>query len=165
MPEVTQMRAGAFAVYPMYRGLAKLVGMTVAPGGGTQESQLEALKSRWDEFDFFFYHFKKADAAGEDGDFDAKVHALEEFDHLVPQLRELGADVLMVAGDHSTPSQMAAHSWHPVPFSLWSTLGTSDSVDEFTEAACRTGTLGTFPAKEVLSLAMAHAGRLMKFGA
>jgi 2,3-bisphosphoglycerate-independent phosphoglycerate mutase len=165
MPEVTQMRAGAFAVYPMYRGLAKLVGMTVAPGGGTQESQLEALKSRWDEFDFFFYHFKKADAAGEDGDFDAKVHALEDFDHLVPALRDLGADVLMIGGDHSTPSQMAGHSWHPVPFLLWSKMGTTDSVDEFTEAACRTGALGTFPAKEVLSLAMAHAGRLMKFGA
>jgi len=165
MPEVSQMRAGAFAVYPMYRGLAKLVGMTVAPGGGTQDSQLEALKSRWDEFDFFFYHFKKADAAGEDGDFDAKVHALEDFDHLVPLLRDLGADVLMIAGDHSTPSQMAGHSWHPVPFLLWSTMGTTDAVDEFTEAACRTGALGTFPAKEVLSLAMAHAGRLMKFGA
>jgi 2,3-bisphosphoglycerate-independent phosphoglycerate mutase len=165
MPEVTQMRCGAFAVYPMYRGLAKLVGMTVAPGGGTQESQLEALKSRWDEFDFFFYHFKKADAAGEDGDFDAKVHALEDFDHLVPALRDLGADVLMIGGDHSTPSQIAGHSWHPVPFLLWSKLGTTDSVDEFTEAACRAGALGTFTAKEVLSLAMAHAGRLMKFGA
>ena len=165
MPEVSQMRAGAFAVYPMYRGLAKLVGMTVAPGGGTQESQLEALKSRWDEFDFFFYHFKKADAAGEDGDFDAKVHALEEFDHLVPQLQDLGADVLMIAGDHSTPAQMAGHSWHPVPFLLWSKMGTTDAVDQFNEAACRMGALGTFPAKEVLSLAMAHAGRLMKFGA
>ena len=165
MPEVSQMRAGAFAVYPMYRGLAKLVGMTVAPGGGTQQSQLEALKTRWDEFDFFFYHFKKADAAGEDGDFDAKVHALEEFDALVPQLRDLGADVLMVGGDHSTPAQMAGHSWHPVPFLLWSKMGTTDSVNAFNEAACRTGALGTFPAKEVLSLAMAHAGRLMKFGA
>jgi len=165
MPDVSQMRAGAFAVYPMYRGLAKLVGMTVAPGGGTQESQLEALKSRWDEFDFFFYHFKKADAAGEDGDFAAKVHALEEFDQLVPELQDLGADVLMIAGDHSTPSQMAGHSWHPVPFLLWSTMGTTDAVDQFNEAACRMGALGTFPAKEVLSLAMAHAGRLMKFGA
>jgi 2,3-bisphosphoglycerate-independent phosphoglycerate mutase len=165
MPDVTQMRAGAFAVYPMYRGLAKLVGMTVAPGGGTQQSQLDALKSRWDDFDFFFYHFKKADAAGEDGNFEAKVAALQEFDSLVPQLRELGADVMMIAGDHSTPAQIAGHSWHPVPFLLWSKLGTTDSVDEFNEAACRHGSLGIFPAKEVLSLAMAHAGRLMKFGA
>jgi 2,3-bisphosphoglycerate-independent phosphoglycerate mutase len=165
MPEVTGMRAGAFAVYPMYRGLAKLVGMDVAPGGGTQQSQLEALKSRWDDFDFFFYHFKKADAAGEDGDFGAKVTALEEFDALVPQIRALDADVIMVAGDHSTPAQLAAHSWHPVPFLLWSKLGTTDAVDEFHEPACRGGSLGTFPAKEVLSLAMANAGRLMKFGA
>jgi 2,3-bisphosphoglycerate-independent phosphoglycerate mutase len=165
MPEVTQMRAGAFAVYPMYRGLAKLAGMTVSPGGGTQATQLAAMKSRWNDFDFFFYHYKKADAAGEDGDFHAKVEALEEFDRLVPELRNLGADVLMIAGDHSTPSQLAAHSWHPVPFLLWSKLGTADSVDQFYEAACRQGELGTFPAKEVLSLAMAHAARLMKYGA
>ena len=165
LPEVTQMRAGAFAVYPMYRGLAKLVGMTVAPGGGSQQSQLDAMRSRWDEFDFLFYHFKKADAAGEDGDFEAKVRALEEFDTLIPQLRDLGADVMMVAGDHSTPAQLAAHSWHPVPFLLASHLGTTDGVSEFTETACRQGALGTFPAKEALSLAMAHAGRLMKYGA
>jgi 2,3-bisphosphoglycerate-independent phosphoglycerate mutase len=83
----------------------------------------------------------------------------------VPQLRELGADVLMIGGDHSTPAQLVGHSWHPVPFLLNSHLGTTDSVDEFNEAACRLGSLGTFPAKEVLSLAMAHAGRLMKYGA
>jgi len=165
LPEVTRMRAGAFAVYPMYRGLAKLVGMEVAPGGGTPKSQLDALRARWSDFDFFFYHYKKADTAGEDGNFRAKVEALEEFDALVPHLRELGADVLMVAGDHSTPSQIGGHSWHPVPFLLWSRLGSADQVDAFNEAACRNGSLGTFPAKEVLSLAMAHAGRLMKFGA
>ncbi len=165
LPESTKMRAGAFAVYPMYRGLAKLVGMTVAPGGGTQKTQLEAMSSRWDEFDFFFYHFKKADAAGEDGDFAAKVAALEEFDSLVPELRSLGADVMMVAGDHSTPAKWAAHSWHPVPFMLWSRDGVGDRVDEFTEPGCMGGSLGVFPAKEALALAMANAGRLMKFGA
>ena len=165
MPEVTQMRAGAFAVYPMYRGLAKLAGMEVSPGGGTQESQLEALKSRWNDFDFFFYHFKRADAAGEDGDFHAKVQALEEYDKLIPKLRALGADVLMVAGDHSTPSQFAAHSWHPVPFLLYSKHGTIDRVEQFNEASCLNGALGTFPARHALSLAMANAGRLMKYGA
>lgn len=165
LPEVTQMRAGAFAVYPMYRGLAKLVGMDVQPGGGTPQSQLDHMKSRWNDFDFFFYHFKKADSAGEDGNYRAKVAALEEFDALVPQLRELGADVMMVAGDHSTPSQMASHSWHPVPFMLWSKGAVGDPVDEFHENACRQGALGVFPAKEALSLAMANAGRLMKFGA
>ncbi len=139
--------------------------MTVAPGGGTQASQLEALSKRTGEFDFMFYHFKKADAAGEDGDFRAKIEALQEFDSLIPALRELDPDVMMVAGDHSTPAQMAAHSWHPVPFMLWSKLGTTDGVGEFNETACRQGALGIFPAKEALSLAMAHAGRLMKFGA
>jgi 2,3-bisphosphoglycerate-independent phosphoglycerate mutase len=165
MPEVTQMRAGAFAVYPMYRGLAKLVGMNVAPGGGTPGSQLEALESHWNDYDFFFYHYKKADTAGEDGNFRAKVEALEEFDTLVPQIRSLEPDVLMVAGDHSTPSQMAGHSWHPVPFLLWSRQYAGDEIDQFNETACRNGSLGVFPAKEVLSLAMAHAGRLLKFGA
>jgi 2,3-bisphosphoglycerate-independent phosphoglycerate mutase len=165
MPKVTQMRAGAFAVYPMYRGLAKLVGMTVMPGGGTPTSQLEEVQKKWDDFDFIFYHFKKADAAGEDGNFGAKVEALEEFDKLVPSIRELDPDVLIIAGDHSTPSLMAAHSWHPVPFALWSKDGVGDRVDQFNEAACAQGSLGTFPAKEALSLAMAHAGRFMKFGA
>jgi len=165
LPKVTQMRAGAFAVYPMYRGLAKLVGMTVMPGGGTPTSKLEDLRAHWDDFDFFFYHFKRADSAGEDGDFRAKVEALEEFDTLVPQIRELEPDVLIIAGDHSTPALMASHSWHPVPFALWSKRGVGDRVDQFNEAACQHGALGTFPAKEALSLAMAHAGRLMKFGA
>ncbi|HLF77101.1 MAG TPA: 2,3-bisphosphoglycerate-independent phosphoglycerate mutase, partial [Dehalococcoidia bacterium] len=135
MPEVTQMRAGAFAVYPMYRGLAKLVGMTVAPGGGTPTSQLDAVKSRWDDFDFVFYHYKKADAAGEDGDFRAKVAALEEFDELVPKIRDLNPDVLVVAGDHSTPALMASHSWHPVPFLIWSRDVVGDEVAEFNEHA------------------------------
>ncbi len=165
LPDTTQMRAGAFAVYPMYRGLAKLVGMTVAPGGGTPTSQLEAMKARWDDFDFFFYHFKKADAAGEDGNFRAKMDALEEFDALIPQLRALGPDVMMVAGDHSTPSTWAAHSWHPVPFMIWSKWARADGAYEFNETACRQGALGVFPAVDVMPLAMAHAGRLTKYGA
>jgi 2,3-bisphosphoglycerate-independent phosphoglycerate mutase len=165
LPKVTQMRAGAFAVYPMYRGLAKLVGMTVMPGGGTPVSKLEEVKAKWDDFDFVFYHFKRADSAGEDGNFQAKVEALEEFDELVPQIRDLAPDVLIIAGDHSTPALMASHSWHPVPFLLWSKHLVGDRVDQFSEAACAQGSLGTFPAKEALSLAMAHAGRLMKFGA
>ncbi|MPZ48678.1 MAG: 2,3-bisphosphoglycerate-independent phosphoglycerate mutase [Dehalococcoidia bacterium] len=165
MPEFTRMRTGAFAVYPMYRGLAKLVGMTAAPGGGNPKSKVDEVRAAWDDFDFFFYHFKPADAAGEDGNYKAKVAALEQFDALVPELRSLGADVMMVAGDHSTPAQMAAHSWHPVPFMINSTLGERDRVNEFTETACLAGALGTFPAKEVLSLAMAHANKLMKFGA
>ncbi len=165
LPEVSQMRCGAFAVYPMYRGLAKLVGMDVAPGGGTQETQLQAMRSGWGDFDFFFYHFKKADAAGEDGDFPAKVAALEEFDRLIPDLTDLKPDVTMVAGDHSTPAIMAAHSWHPVPFMIHSRGLRVDGLREFSEPACRKGGLGVFPAVDVMPLAMASAGRLLKFGA
>ncbi len=165
LPELTQMRAGAFAVYPMYRGLAKLVGMTVAPGGGTPTSQMEAMIAQRDDFDFFFYHFKKADAAGEDGDFRAKMAALEEFDALLPELQRLEPDVMMVAGDHSTPAMLAAHSWHPVPFMIRSKWGRADTVYEFHEVGCRAGALGVFPAVDVMPLAMAHAGRLMKYGA
>lgn len=165
LPEITQMRCGAFAVYPMYRGLAKLVGMTVMPGGGTYMGQIEEMRRRWDDFDFLFFHFKKADAAGEDGDFRAKIEALEEFDHLVPHLRELGADVLMIAGDHSTPSTLAAHSWHPVPFLIHSRWNRLDDVKTFTETACRNGALGIMPAVDVMPLALANANRFSKFGA
>jgi 2,3-bisphosphoglycerate-independent phosphoglycerate mutase len=165
MPEISGMRCGAFAVYPMYRGLAKLVGMTATPGGGSQRSQLDQLSERWDQFDFFFYHFKRADAAGEDGDFGAKVAALEELDGLIPDLRGLGADVMMVAGDHSTPAVLAGHSWHPVPFLIHSRYARPDDVSRFNERACRAGALGVFPAVDVMPLAMANAGRLLKYGA
>jgi 2,3-bisphosphoglycerate-independent phosphoglycerate mutase len=165
LPEVTGMRCGAFAVYPMYRGLAKLVGMTATPGGGTQRSQLDQLREHRDDFDFFFYHFKRADAAGEDGNFHAKVAALEEFDALIPDLIGLGADVMMVAGDHSTPAVLAGHSWHPVPFLIRSPYIRPDEVRRFTEASCRNGSLGIFPAVDVMPTAMANAGRLLKYGA
>jgi 2,3-bisphosphoglycerate-independent phosphoglycerate mutase len=159
------MRAAAVAVYPMYRGLAKLVGMTVVPTGVTLEDELETLRAHWDEFDFFFLHFKRADAAGEDGDFDAKIAALEAADAVIPALREMEPDVLMVAGDHSTPSVLAAHSWHPVPFVLCSRWCRPDRTEEFHETACAAGSLSTFPATEVMPLAMAHARRLTKYGA
>jgi len=163
--DVFRMRAAAVAVYPMYRGLAKLVGMTVLPTGITLEDELETLRAHWEEFDFFFLHFKRADAAGEDGDFDAKIAALEAADAVIPALREMEPDVLMVAGDHSTPSVLAAHSWHPVPFALCSRWCRPDRTEEFYESVCAAGSLGTFPATEVMPLAMAHARRLTKYGA
>jgi 2,3-bisphosphoglycerate-independent phosphoglycerate mutase len=111
-------------------------------------------------------HYKAADAAGEDGNFDAKTAALEAFDKFVPRLQELGADVLVIAGDHSTPAVMAGHSWHPVPFLLHSRWTVrADDADAFNERACLRGSLGTFPACEVMPLAMAHAGRFTKYGA
>ncbi len=165
MSEVLNLRAGAIALYPMYRGLAKLVGMTFLEAGESFLDSVESLKTQWDNFDFFFIHYKPADAAGEDGDFAAKVTALEAFDEAVPDLRALGADVLMIAGDHSTPATLAAHTWHPVPFPLSAANIRPDDARNFDERSCQQGSLGTFPASEVMPLAMAHAGRLAKFGA
>jgi len=164
--EICKFRAAAIAAYPMYRGLAKLVGMDVLPTGATFADELATLKQHWDSFDFFFIHFKRADAAGEDGDFQAKIAALEEIDTYIDQLHALQADVFIVAGDHSTPAIVAGHSWHPVPFMLHAKqFARADNAEGFNEKACARGSLGTFPAKEVLSLAMAHAGRLTKYGA
>lgn len=164
--ETCKFRAAAIAAYPMYRGLAKLVGMDVLKTGNTFADELVTLKENWDRYDFFFIHFKRADAAGEDGDFQAKIRALEEIDTYISELHGLNADVFMVAGDHSTPAEMAAHSWHSVPFLLHTKKhGRYDHIEGFNERACGHGVLGTFPAKEVLSLAMAYAGRLTKYGA
>lgn len=164
-PETWGLRAAALAVYPMYRGLAKLAGMDAIPCPGGIPEQLQIIKQRWDDYDYFFVHYKKTDAAGEDGDFDAKCHALHEFDTSVPDFLALGADVLMIAGDHSTPALMAAHSWHPVPFILNSQYCREGNATHFTESECVKGSLGTFPAVDVMPLAMAHAMRLAKYGA
>jgi 2,3-bisphosphoglycerate-independent phosphoglycerate mutase len=160
-----KLRAAAIAIYPMYRGLAKLAGMTALPGGNSFEDEIDTLREHWNEFDFFFVHYKPTDAAGEDGDFDRKVEALEALDRLLPSLTSLGADVLMVGGDHSTPSIMAAHSWHPVPFLLSGPWCRRDAANAFNETACARGLLGTFPAVQALPLALAHAGRFTKYGA
>jgi len=165
MRELYKLRAAAIAIYPMYRGLAKLVGMTPLPGGASFEDEIEKMKEHWDEFDFFFIHYKPTDTAGEDGDFQRKVEALEAIDKLIPRITALKPDVLMVGGDHSTPAIMAAHSWHPVPFMLIATLCRPDRADTFNERACELGSLGTFPARQALAHAMAHAGRFTKYGA
>jgi 2,3-bisphosphoglycerate-independent phosphoglycerate mutase len=166
LPDACKFRAAAVAAYPMYRGLARLVGMDVLSTGMTFEDEVATLKEHWDRYDFFFVHYKPADAAGEDGDFQAKIRALEEIDGFIEELHGLQADVFMVAGDHSTPAVVAGHSWHPVPF-LFHTMqfARHDAAEGFNEKGCSHGVLGTFPAKEVLSLAMAHAGRLTKYGA
>jgi 2,3-bisphosphoglycerate-independent phosphoglycerate mutase len=169
MPSIAatcKFRAGAIAAYPMYRGLAKLVGMDVIKTGATFEDEIETLKSAWDRYDFLFIHYKRADTAGEDGDFQAKIRALEDIDGFIEDLHSLQPDVLMIGGDHSTPAIVAGHSWHPVPFLLHAkTFARHDEAEGFNERACARGVLGTFPAKDALSLAMAHAGRLTKFGA
>jgi 2,3-bisphosphoglycerate-independent phosphoglycerate mutase len=155
----------AVAVYPMYRGIARLVGMEVLPKAADLDEQVDLLRKHWSDFDYFFVHHKGADSAGEDGNFEAKVAAIEALDAAIPQLRELGPDVLVVTGDHATPSQMAAHSWHPVPVVLWGERAGRDQVDRFGERWCRTGAMGLRPSKDLMALALATAGRLAKFGA
>ena len=163
MMERYKLKSAAVAIYPMYRGLAKLVGMTALPGGASFENEIETVRDHWDEFDFFFVHYKPTDAAGEDGNFEAKVQAFEALDTLLPGLTDLQPDVLMVAGDHSTPSIMAAHSWHPVPFLLYGPWCRADRAEAFSERECERGVLGTFPAMQALQYAMAHAGRFTKY--
>jgi 2,3-bisphosphoglycerate-independent phosphoglycerate mutase len=164
-PEVYALRAAAIAAYPMYRGLAKLVGMDVLKTGGTYADEIATLREHWQAYDFFFVHYKDTDKAGEDGQFDAKVAALERFDAFVPAVRDLGPDVLVVTGDHATPSILAAHGWQPVPVLVWSRYCGADPVTAFSERACAAGTLGLLPAHHLMALVMANALRLTKFGA
>ncbi|MCH8061781.1 MAG: 2,3-bisphosphoglycerate-independent phosphoglycerate mutase, partial [Chloroflexi bacterium] len=159
-----RLSPGAVAAYPMYRGLAKLVGMKVIPTGATFDDELDTLEEHYGEHDFFFLHYKPADAAGEDGDFDAKVAALEALDSRIPRLRALNADALVVAGDHSTPAILSSHSWHPVPLMVNSQSTKGDGVSCFSERACAQGLLGRLSATNVMMLALAHSGKLAKYG-
>jgi len=164
-PEVFGLRSAAIAAYPMYRGLAKVVGMEVLKTGTTFTDELATLREHWDTHDFFFVHYKDTDKAGEDGDFDAKVEALERLDRAIPDIRALEPDVLIVSGDHATPSILAAHGWQPVPLLVWSRYCGADAVTAFTERACAAGSLGVIPAQHLMPLVMANALRLTKFGA
>ena len=165
LPELWKLRAAACSVYPMYRGLARLVGMETIDGGDSLESQIAALRRHRDDYDFFFLHYKATDSAGEDGDFARKVEAIRHFDRCVPELLAMEPDVLVVTGDHSTPALMAQHSWHPVPLLISGSNVRTDGSHHFNELECARGGLGTIPAAEVLPLAFAHAGRLAKYGA
>ena len=163
--EAYRLNPAAVAAYPMYRGIAKLVGMKVLPSGLGFDEELNALERHFADHDFFFLHYKPADAAGEDGDFEAKVARLEELDGRIPRLMSLGADTLVVAGDHSTPAVMGGHSWHPVPLMIHSPpITTGDGVPGFSERSCGAGSLGRVPATSVMMLALAHAGKLSRFG-
>ena len=163
--EIYKLKPAAIATYPMYRGLARLVGMQVLPGGESITKQLDSLRRYYADYDFFFVHFKSTDARGEDGDFRAKVQAIEELDNALPSLLSLDPEVLIITGDHSTPTTLAMHSWHPVPFMLKSKWCRPDNVAEFSERACLAGGMGRFPATEIMPLAMANALKLDKFGA
>jgi 2,3-bisphosphoglycerate-independent phosphoglycerate mutase len=165
MKDVYGIRAVAIAVYPMYKGLARLVGMDVPDCGATLADQIETLRRLWDQYDFFFMHFKYTDSTGEDGNFAAKVEMIERLDGELPRVRALNPDVLVVTGDHSTPSKLRSHSWHPVPTILWARTCRPDPVTEFGESYCLRGGLGQFQALFLLPMMMAHAQRLGKFGA
>ena len=164
MGEVYRLNPAGIAAYPMYRGLATVANMKIIPTGQTFSEEVDTLHQEYDNHDFFFIHYKPADAAGEDGDFDAKVQALENLDPLIPRIRELEPDVFMVAGDHATPAIMAAHSWHPVPFMLHSKLTRGEGVPAFNERDCGRGSIGSIPATNVMLLAMSHSGKLTKYG-
>jgi 2,3-bisphosphoglycerate-independent phosphoglycerate mutase len=164
--DVFGVRPAAIAAYPMYRGVARLLGMEVVPTGSEPEDEFVTLKERWNDFDFFYLHVKPTDSAGEDGDFERKKSVIERTDGLLPQLLDLDPDVVVVTGDHSTPSAMKSHSWHPVPVLLWSRRCRPDGVQRFGERDCLAGGLGPrIRATELMPLAMANAGKLEKFGA
>jgi 2,3-bisphosphoglycerate-independent phosphoglycerate mutase len=159
------LRAAAVAVYPMYRGIADLLGMDLLGPPGDLTDQIDILRKNWENADFFFVHHKDADSAGEDGDRSAKIAAIERLDEAVPDVLALQPDVIAVTGDHSTPSQMAAHSWHPVPVLVWGRRGGRDNVERFGERWCLLGGLGRRPSVELMRIILATAGRLAKYGA
>lgn len=165
-PDVFGMRAAAVADYPMYRGVAKLVGMDILRPGAEPEEKFAMMKDNWDKYDFFFVHIKKTDSSGEDGDFARKVAEIEKLDKALPKLMDLNPDVVVVTGDHSTPAVLKAHSWHPVPSMIYSQYCRPDNVKQFGERACMAGGMGPErPATDLLPLALANALRLEKFGA
>ena len=165
MNEIYRLKPLAIAIYPMYRGLARLVGMEIAQTGTTLEDEFATLEQNYAGYDFFFLHVKWTDSAGEDGDFDRKVKVLEQIDAALPNLLRLDPDVLVVTGDHSTPAVLKGHSWHPVPVLLCSEYCRPDAVQDFSETAFLSGGLGRIQATQIMPLAMANALKLNKFGA
>jgi 2,3-bisphosphoglycerate-independent phosphoglycerate mutase len=160
-----KLRSAAIATYPMYRGLARLVGMEILETGETLQDEVKTLARHFDQYDFFYLHCKKTDMTGEDGNFKAKVKALEEIDKIIPPILKLKPDVIVVTGDHSTPALLNGHSWHPNPILLHSKFVRPDLIRRFTERQCQKGQLGRFPAVEIMSLMLANGLKLKKFGA
>jgi 2,3-bisphosphoglycerate-independent phosphoglycerate mutase len=163
--ELYKLKAVAIATYPMYRGLSRLLGMEVMEKISSIEEEFSALEECFSRYDFFFLHIKETDSAGEDGDFERKLKAIEKVDDYLPQVLNQRPDVLVVTGDHSTPAMLCGHSWHPVPFLLYSPSCRPDDVAQFSEAACARGSLGTISALDAMPLALAHALKLSRFGA
>lgn len=165
MSELFKLTPACIATYPMYKGLARLVGMEILETGEAIADEFKTLKENYKRFDYFFLHVKKTDSYGEDGNFEKKVEVIEEVDRHIPVLLELDPDVIAVTGDHSTPALLKGHSWHPNPFMLCSRYERIDDVRAFTEAACAKGGLGRFLAVYEMPLMLAAALKLGKFGA
>ncbi len=163
--EVYGVKAAAIAAYPMYRGLARLVGMELVGEPSTLDEEIDVLQAAWTDYDFFFVHFKYTDSRGEDGDFAAKVKMIEQFDGIVPRVEQLDPAVLVVTADHSTPAALESHSWHPVPTLLSAATCRPDPCQAFSESEALGGGLGHFEAVYLMPLALAHANRLGKYGA
>ena len=164
--DLYQLNPASIAVYPMYKGVSRLAGMHVQEfGQDTVEQEFDILEKVWKDFDYFFLHVKKTDSYGEDGNFEGRVHVLEDTDQLIPRLRALNPDVIAVTGDHSTPSPLKSHSWHPVPLMIYSKHCRADQVGAFNETALLAGGLGTIPGTSILPLMLANGLRLTKFGA
>jgi 2,3-bisphosphoglycerate-independent phosphoglycerate mutase len=161
------LKAACIAVYPMYKGVSRLVGMDVIEfDGDSPQEEFAVLARMWDDYDFFFVHIKKTDSMGEDGDFQGKVKVIESVDAAIPTLLGLNPDVLVITGDHSTPAKLRSHSWHPVPFLLWAPASVRpDTQSEFGERNCASGSLGNIPALDTMPLVLAHGMRLNKYGA
>ncbi len=165
--ELYGLRAACIAVYPMYRGVSRLVGMDIIDfPGDSPLDEFSALARVWQDYDFFFVHIKKTDSKGEDGDFYGKAQVIETVDIALPTLLELKPDALVITGDHSTPAKIRTHTWHPVPFLLWSPESARpDDQNQFGERTCARGGLGTIQALDTMPLLLAHAQRLNKYGA
>jgi 2,3-bisphosphoglycerate-independent phosphoglycerate mutase len=165
MGELFKLSPAAIATYPMYKGLARLVGMEVLQTGDSISDEVNTLRENFGEYDFFYLHIKQTDSSGEDGNYEKKVKIIEQVDKFIPQILDLGFDVIAITGDHSTPSLLKSHSWHPNPFLLYSKFIRVDGVKRFTERECSKGSLGRFPAVNAMCLMLANGLKLKKFGA
>ncbi|MFH1725536.1 MAG: 2,3-bisphosphoglycerate-independent phosphoglycerate mutase [Elusimicrobiota bacterium] len=165
MADLYKLKSAAIAQYPMYKGLARMLGMDVLDAGDKKSELFDVLEKRFKDYTYFYVHVKKTDSAGEDGDFARKVSVIEETDALIPRLTALEPDVIVITGDHSTPARLKSHSWHPLPFLLHSRYCRVDEVKEFGETACARGGMGRLPSTALMPLAMANALKLDKFGA
>lgn len=165
LQERFKLKALAIATYPMYKGIARLLGMKVLDDLITLDDEIKALKENYDQYDFFYLHVKQTDSRGEDGNFEAKVKAIEEVDKVVPRITQLNPDVIVVSGDHSTPAKLKSHSWHTLPVLINSRFARVDEVKKFDEISCVQGGLGRIATIHLMNLSLAHALRLTKFGA